>query len=136
MLQILPSAVPGGISYCQVVLSEGDCIVSHLAQTIQTAIKLLFDTGDRPNTYSVHCNSSTDKFTVSSNYTAVIFVLLADAEVPPVANVFSTPASIDANNLNSISRVIGNTTPATDAYTSVAPYTTRFIDLVPFKTLN
>ena len=37
MLQILPPAVPGGISYFQVVLSEGDCIVSHLAQTIQTA---------------------------------------------------------------------------------------------------
>ena len=36
-------------------------------------------------------------------------------------------------NLNSINKVIGNTTPAKDAYTNVAPYTTNFIDLAPFK---
>lgn len=35
--------------------------------------------------------------------------------------------------LSSINRVIGNTTPATDAYTNVAPYTTNFIDLTPVK---
>ena len=29
--------------------------------------------------------------------------------------------------------MIGNTTPATDAYTNVAPYTTNFVDLVPIK---
>ena len=29
--------------------------------------------------------------------------------------------------------MIGNTTPATDAYTNVAPYTTNFIDLTPVK---
>ena len=42
---------------------------------------------------------------------------------------------VDVNNLNSINRVIGNTTPAPDAYTNVVPYITNFIDLVPFKSL-
>ena len=50
-----------------------------------------------------------------------------------MANVFSDP--VDVNNLNSINRVMGNTTPAFDAYTNVAPYTSNFIDLVPFKNL-
>ena len=89
------------------------------------------DTNDRPNTYSVTYNSSTNKFTFSSNYAVVIFVLLNDSEVAPVANVFSD--SVDVNNLHSINRVIGNTTPATDAYTNVAPYTTNFVDLTPVK---
>ena len=30
---------------------------------------------------------------------------------------------------------MGNLTPAPDAYTSVVPYITNFIDLVPFKSL-
>ena len=42
---------------------------------------------------------------------------------------------VDINNLNSMNRVIGNTTPAPDAYTNVAPYVSKFIDLVPFKNL-
>ena len=42
---------------------------------------------------------------------------------------------VDVNNLNSINRVIGNTTPAPDAYTNVVPYITNLIDLVPFKSL-
>ena len=50
-----------------------------------------------------------------------------------MANVFGDP--VDVNNLNSINRVMGNTTPAADAYTNVSPYTSNFIDLVPFKNL-
>ena len=50
-----------------------------------------------------------------------------------MANVFSDP--VDVNNLNSINRVMGNTTPAGDSYTNVAPYTSNFIDFVPFKNL-
>ena len=59
--------------------------------------------------------------------------MLTDGEVPPAANTFSTPANIDVNNVNSINRIIGNTTPATHAYTNVAPYVSNFIDLVPFQ---
>ena len=93
----------------------------------------MVDTGDRPNTYSLSYNTSTNKFTISSNYSTVIFVLLTDGEVAPLAGSFSDP--VDVNNLSSMNRVIGNTTPATDAFTNVAPYTTNFVDLVPFKSL-
>ena len=104
-----------------------------LAQTIEIALNLLVDTVDRPNTYSISYNSSTNKYTFSSNYSTVIFVVLTDGEVAPLAGSVSDP--VDVNNLSSINRVIGNTTPATDAYTNVAPYVTNFIDLVPFKNL-
>ena len=96
-------------------------------------MNLLVDTVDRPNTYSIHYNTSTNKYTFSSNYATVIFVVLTDGEIAPVANVFSDP--VDVNNPYSINQVLGNTTPATDAYTNVAPYTTNFIDLVPVKNL-
>ena len=131
--QVLPPTVPSGITYRKVVIPEGNYTAVDLAQTIQIAINLLVDTNDRPNTYSVTYNSSTTKFTFSSNYAVVIFVLLNDSEVAPVANVFSD--SVDVNNLQSINRVIGNTTPATDAYTNVAPYTTNFVDLTPVKNI-
>ena len=130
MHQVIPPAVPNGITYRKITVPEGNYTASDLAQTIEVALNLRVDTGDRPNTYSIHYNSSTNKFTISSNYATVIFVVLTDGEVAPVANVFSDP--VDVNNLNSINRVMGNTTPAFDAYTNVAPYTRNFIDLVPF----
>ena len=133
MHQVIPPAVPNGITYRKITIPEGNYTASDLAQTIEVALNLRVDTGDRPNTYSIHYNSSTNKFTISSNYATVIFVVLTDGEVAPVANVFSDP--VDVSNLNSINRVIGNTTPAGDAYTNVAPYTSNFIDLVPFKNL-
>ena len=131
--QVIPPAVPNGITYRRITIPEGNYTASDLAQTIEIALNLRVDTGDRPNTYSIHYNSSTNKFTISSIYATVIFVVLTDGEVAPVANVFSDP--VDVNNLNSINRVMGNTTPATDSYTNVAPYTSNFIDLVPFKNL-
>ena len=127
--QVIPPGVVAGITYRKVTIPEGNYTAVDLAQTIQIAINLLVDTNDRPNTYSVTYNSSTNKFTFSSNYAVVIFILLNDSEVAPVANVFSDPVNV--NNLQSINRVIGNTTPATDAYTNVAPYTTNFVDLTP-----
>ena len=131
--QVIPPGVIAGITYRKVTIPEGNYTAVDLAQTIQIAINLLVVTVDRPNTYSIQYNTSTNKFTISSNYATVIFVLLTDGEVAPVANVFSDP--VDVNNLSSMNRVIGNTTPATDAYTNVAPYTTNFVDLVPFKSL-
>ena len=131
--QVIPPAVPNGITYRKITIPEGNYTASDLAQTIEIALNLRVDTGDRPNTYSIHYNSSTNKFTISSIYATVIFVVLTDGEVAPVANVFSDP--VDVNNLNSINRVMGNTTPAGDSYTNVAPYTSNFIDLVPFKNL-
>ena len=131
--QIITPGVIAGITYRKITIPEGNYNAVDLAQTIEIALNLLVDTVDRPNTYSLHYNNSTNKITFSSNYATAIFVVLTDGEIAPVAGVFSDP--VDVNNLNSINRVIGNTTPATDAYTNVVPYTTNFIDLVPFKSL-
>ena len=131
--QIIPPGVIAGITYRKITIPEGKYNAVDLAQTIEIALNLLVDTVDRPNTYSLLYNNSTNKITFSSNYATAIFVVLTDGEIAPVAGVFSDP--VDVNNLNSINRVIGNTTPATDAYTNVVPYTANFIDLVPFKSL-
>ena len=129
--QVIPPGIVAGITYRKITIPEGNYTANDLAQTIEIALNLVYDTGDRPNTYSISYNTSTNKYTFSSNYATVIFVVLTDGEVAPVANVFSDP--VDVNNLQSINRVLGNTTPATDAYTNVAPYTTNFVDLVPIK---
>ena len=129
--QVIPPGVIAGITYRKITIPEGNYTAVDVAQTIEIALNLVYDTGDRPNTYSISYNTSTNKYTFSSNYATVIFVVLTDSEVAPVANVFSDP--VDVNNLQSINRVLGNTTPATDAYTNVSPYTTNFVDLVPIK---
>ena len=64
MQQVLPPTVPNGITYRKVVLPEGNYTAADLAQTIQIAIDLLVDVNDRPNTYCVSYNSSTNKFTL------------------------------------------------------------------------
>ena len=128
--QVIPPGVVAGITYRKITIPEGNYTAVDLAQTMEIAMNLLFDTVDRPNSYSITYNTSTNKFTISSNYATVIFVVLTDGEIAPLAGSFSDP--VDVNNLNSINRVIGNTTPATDAYTNVAPYTSNFVDLVPF----
>ena len=92
-----------------------------------------FDTVDRPNTYTVRYNATTNKIRIAVNYASVIFVVLTDGEVAPFVGSFLD--EVDVNSLNSINRAIGNTTPAPDAYTNVVPYITNFIDLVPFKSL-
>ena len=131
--QVIPPGVISGITYRKITIPEGNYTANDLAQTLATALNLVYDTGDRPNTYSITYNTATNKYTFSSNYSTVIFVVLNDSEVAPVANVFSDP--VNANNLQSVNRVIGNTTPATDAYTNVSPYTTNFVDLTPVKSV-
>ena len=129
--QVIPPGIVAGITYRKITIPEGNYTANDLAQTIEIALNLVYDTGDRPNTHSISYNTSTNKYTFSSNYATVIFVVLTDGEVAPLSGSFSDP--VDVNNLSSINRVIGNTTPATDAYTNVAPYTTNFIDLTPVK---
>ena len=131
MHQVIPPGVIAGTTYRKISIPEGNYTSVDLAQTIQIALNLLVDTVDRPNTYSLSYNTSTNKYTFSSNYATVIFVVLTDGEIAPLAGLFSDPA--DFNNVYSINQVLGNTTPATDAYTNVAPYTTNFIDLVPLR---
>ena len=46
-----------------------------------------------------------------------------------LAGLFSDP--VDVNNLYSINQVLGNTTPATDAYTNVETLPNKFYRLSP-----
>ena len=133
MHQVLPPSTPQGITYRKIPIPEGNYTAIDLAQAMTLAINALVDVGARPDTYSITYNTSTNKFVFTSNYAEVIFIVLTDGEVAPVANVFTDP--VDVNLLNSINSVLGNTTPATDAYTNVAPFTSGFVDLVPFKNL-
>ena len=133
MHQVLPPSTPQGITYRKIKIPQGNYTAVDLAQAMTLAINTLVDVGGRPNTYSITYNTSTNKFVFTSNYADVIFVVLTDGEIAPVANVFTDP--VDVNILNSINSVLGNTTPATDAYTNVAPFTSGFVDLAPFKNL-
>ena len=80
--------------------------------------------------YSATYDTLTNKIIISSNYSEVVFIPLTDADVPPVAGSFSN--SVDINNLNSINDVLGFTTPVGDAFTSSAPWTTGFINLLTY----
>ena len=73
--QVIPPGVIAGITYRKITIPEGNYTAVDLAQTIEIALNLVYDTGDRPNTYSITYNASTNKYTFSSNYSTVIFVV-------------------------------------------------------------
>ena len=131
--QVLPPALVAGAYYRKIPIPEGNYTASELTTELETQLNNYFDTVDRPNTYTVRYNATTNKIRISVNYSEVIFVVLTDGEVAPFAGSFLD--DVDVNNLNSINRVMGNLTPAPDAYTSLVPYITNVIDLVPFKSL-
>ena len=131
--QVLPPDVPPGAIYRKIPIREGNYTASELTTELETQLNTYFDAVDRPNTYTVRYNSTTNKIRIVVNYATVVFVVLTDGEVAPFVGSFLD--EVDVNNSNSISRVIGNTTPAPDAYTNFVPYITNFIDLVPFKSL-
>ena len=131
--QVLPPDVIAGVYYRKITIPEGNYTASELTTELETQLNNFFDTVDRPNTYTVRYNATTNKIRIAVNYASVIFIVLTDGEVAPFSGSFLDP--IDVNNLNSINRVMGNKTPASDAYTNSVPYITNFIDLVPFKSL-
>ena len=131
--QVLPPDIPSGAIYRKITIPEGNYTASELTTELETQLNNYFDTGDRPDTYTVRYNATTNKIRIAVNYTSVIFLVLTDGEISTFADSFVD--TVDVNNLNSINRVMGNLTPAPDAYTSVVPYITNFIDLVPFKSL-
>ena len=131
--QVLPPGIPSGAIYRKIASPEGNYTASELTTELETQLNSYFDTGDRPDTYTVRYNTTTNKIRISVNYTSVIFLVLTDGEISTLAGSFLD--TVGVNNLNSINRVMGNLTPAPDAYTSVVPYITNFIDLVPCKNL-
>ena len=128
--QILPPATPQGITYRRIEIPVGNYTAPELATTIQTQLNTFFDSGGRTDSYSATYDTLTNKIIISSNYSEVVFIPLTDADVPPVAGSFSN--SVDINNLNSINDVLGFTTSVGDAFTSSAPWTTGFINLLTY----
>ena len=131
--QVLPPANIAGVYNRKIPIPEGNYTASELTTELETQLNNFFDTVDRPNTYTVRYNATTNKIRIAVNYATVIFVVLTDGEVAPFVESFLD--DVDVSNLSSINRVMGNLTPAPDAYTNVVPYITNFIDLVPFKNL-
>ena len=97
---------------------------------METQLNAFFDSGGRTNSYSAIYDTLTNKITISSNYSEVVFIPLTDTDVPTFVGSFSN--SVDLNNLNSINNVLGLTTPVGDAFTSSSPWTTGFINLINY----
>ena len=76
--QVIPRAFPTGTTYRIRTSPEANYTPTDLQQTLEIAVNLLVDILDRSNTSTIHSNSSTRKFTLSSNHAAVIFVFLSD----------------------------------------------------------
>ena len=133
--QVLPPATPQGITYTRIVIPEGNYTAPELATEIATQLNAVFDVVgvSRTNTYSGTYNNLTNKITISSNYTEVIFVPLTDADVPDLVGSFSN--SVDLNNLNSINEVLSFTQTVGDSFTSTNPWITGFIILLPYHDL-
>ena len=89
------------------------------------------DSGGRTNSFSASYSFFSNKIEIRSNYPEVIFTVLTDNDVLQDTQRFVE--TVDANNLNSINRVLSVYTTVPDASTQAVPYLTGFIDLVPFK---
>ena len=107
--QILPPATPQGITYRRIEIPVGNYTAPDLASAMETQLNAFFDSGGRTNSYSAIYDTLTNKTTISSNYSEVVFIPLTDTDVPTFVGSFSN--SVDLNNLNSINNVLGFTAP-------------------------
>ena len=125
---ILPPATPQGITYRRIEIPVGNYAAPDLASAMETQLNTFFDNGGRTNSHPAIYDTLTNRITISSSYSEVVFIPLTDTDVPTFAGSFSN--SVDLNNLNSMSNVLGFTTPLGDAFTSSSPWTTGFINLI------
>ena len=126
--QVLPPSTPQGITYRRVIIPEGNYTAPELANAIKTELNNVFDSGGRTDTYGAVYNTLSNNITISSNYPDIIFIPLTDNDVVPIAGSFSN--SVDVNSLQSINTVLSFYDTVNDAYTSSAPWTTGFINLL------
>ena len=133
--QVLPPATPQGITYRRVEIPEGNYTAPELATQIATQLNAAFDNvgASRTNTYSGSYSTLTNKITISSNYTEVIFIPLTAADIPDVVGSFSN--SVDLSNLNSINKTISFTETVSDSFTSTVPWITGFVNLLPHQAI-
>ena len=129
---ILPPATPSRVIYRKLIIPVGNYTASELATQLASSMNTL-DSGGRTNSFSASCSSFSNKTEIRSNYPDVIFSVSTDNDVLQDTQRFVE--TVDANNLNSINRVLSVYTTVPDASTQAVPYLTGFIDLVPFKNL-
>ena len=129
---ILPPATPQGINYRKLIIPVGNYTATELATQLETSLNTL-DSGGGTNSFSVTYLSNLNKIQIISNYPEVIYNVLTDADVLQDTERFVQ--FVDANNLNSINRVLSNYVTAFDASTNVVPFITGFIDLTPVKNI-
>ena len=129
---ILPPATPQGVNYRKLINPVGNYTATELATQLETALNTL-DSGGRTNSFSVSYLSTLNKIQIISNYPEVIYNVLTDADVLQDTERFVQV--VDANNVNSINRVLSNYITAYDASTNVVPFITGFIDLTPVKNI-
>ena len=130
---ILPPATPSGAIYSKLIIPVGNYTASELAAQLEASLNTL-ESGDRTNSFSVSYSSFSNKIEISSNYPEVIFTVLTDNDVLLDTQRFAE--TVDANNLNSINRVLRIYTTSAEASTNTVPYTTGFIGLTPVKNLH
>ena len=134
MKGILPPETPSGITYRKLGIPVGNYTATELATQLQTSLNTL-DSGSRTNSFSVSYLAGLNKIQIISNYPEVIYTVLTDFDVL-VDNGERFVETVDANNLKSISKVLGVYTTAGDASTNVVPYISGFIDLQRVKSLH
>ena len=120
---ILPPATPSGVIYRKLIIPVGNYTASELATQLATSMNTL-DSGGRTNSFSASYSSFSNKIEIRSNYPEVIFTVLTDNDVLQDTQRFVE--TVDANNLNTINRVLSVYTTVPDASTQAVPYLTGF----------
>ena len=128
---ILPPETPLGVTYRKHIIPVGNYTATELTTQLETSLNTL-DSGSRTNSFSVSYLAGLNKIQIQSNYPAVVYTVLTDADVL-IDNGVRFVETVDPNNLKSINKVLGVYQAYGDASTDVVPYTTGFIDLTPVK---
>ena len=105
MKGILPPETPSGVTYRKLIIPVGNYTATELATQLETSLNTL-DSGSRTNSFSVSYLAGLNKIQIQSNYPEVIYTVLTDFDVL-VDNGERFIETVDANNLKSINKVLG-----------------------------
>ena len=128
--RVLAPATPTGTVFTRIEIPMGNYTPPELANVIQTELNFFYDVVGRDNTYTVSYNTISNKITIESNYTEVIFIVLHDNMIASNAGSFSN--SIDLNNINSINDTLNTPSPL-DFSTATVPWVSGFINLLNYQ---
>ena len=128
--RVLAPATPTGTIFTRIEIPIGNYTAPELANIIHTELNFFYDVVGRDNTYTVSYNTISNKITIESNYTEVIFIVLPDNMIASNAGSFSN--SVDLNNINSINDTLNTPTPL-DFSTTTVPWVSGFINLLNYQ---